>query len=105
MYEASGFFVANPLNRFALGNRSPLSEGPEGSLNVYVQTSEPTSEAERENWLPAPAGEFQLVMRLYGTDPEDIGPITEGALDSWQPPLIEPCLESGFTAGGQECAD
>jgi len=46
-----------------------------------------------------------MVMRLYATEPQDIGPITEGAPGSWQPPKIEPCLETGFTAGGRECAD
>ena len=105
MYEASGFLVSNPLNRYSLGNRSTLHFNPDGSLDFYIQTAEPTSEEQRENWLPAPAGEFHLVMRLYATDPEDIGPITEGTPGSWQPPTIEACQEDGFTAGGVECAD
>jgi len=105
MYEASGFLVANPLERYALGNRSTLHFNPDGSLDVYVQSAEPTNEEQLENWLPAPAGEFHMVMRLYATEPQDIGPITSGAPGSWQPPKIEPCLETGFTAGGQECAD
>ncbi len=105
MYEASGFLVPNPLERYSLGNRSVVNYGPGGELNVYVQTAEPSSEQEQANWLPAPAGEFHLVMRLYGTEPEDIEPILEGANGSWQPPKIEPCLESGLTAAGRECAD
>lgn len=105
MYEADGFFVANPLERFAIGNRSPYKLDEDGSLNLYVQSGEPSNEAERENWLPAPAGEFHLIMRLYATEPADIDPIIEGAAGSWQPPLVEPCLETGFTAGGQECAN
>jgi len=105
MYEASGFLVANPFERYALGNRSSLHFNPDGSLNAYVQSAEPTTEQELQNWLPAPAGEFHIVMRLYATEPQDIGPITEGTPGSWQPPKIEPCLASGFTAGGQECAD
>lgn len=104
MYEASGFFVANPLERYSLGNRSNVHFNPDGSLNVYIQSGEPVSEQERDNWLPAPEGEFHLVMRLYGTDPEDIPGIIEGAEGSWKPPAIEPCLEDGITAGGQECA-
>lgn len=105
MYEASGFFVANPLERFSIGNRSDYQPTEEGALNLYVQSAEPTSEQEQDNWLPAPAGEFHLVFRLYAPDEEDISPILEGAAGSWQPPRIEPCLESGFTAGGLECAD
>ena len=102
MYEASGFFVSNPLERYALGNRSQVHYNEDGSLNVYMQSGEPTSEQQKENWLPAPAGEFHVVIRLYATEPQDIEPILEGT-GSWQTPLIEPCLESGFTAGGQEC--
>jgi hypothetical protein len=103
MYEASGFFVTNPLERYALGNRSELHFNEDGSLNLYLQTGEPSSAQQKENWLPAPAGEFHVIMRLYATDPEDIEPILEGTA-SWQTPKIEPCLLSGFTAGGQECA-
>ncbi len=102
MYEASGFFVSNPLERFALGNRSTVHHNEDGSLNMYLQTAEPTNEQQKENWLPTPAGEFHVVLRLYATEPEDIEPILEGT-GTWQTPLIEPCLESGFTAGGQEC--
>jgi hypothetical protein len=104
LYEASGFLVSNPLERYALGNRSTLHFEPDGSLNVYVQTAEPATEAQLENWLPAPSGEFHLIMRLYGTDPEDIEPILTGAPGSFQPPRVEPCLETGLTAGGLECA-
>ena len=103
MYEASGFFVANSLERFALGNRSELHFNEDGSLNVYLQTSEPTNAEQAKNWLPAPAGEFHLVMRLYAPEAADIEPILEGTA-TWQPPKVEPCLEGGFTAGGQECA-
>ena len=102
MYEASGFFVSNPLERYALGNRSQVHYNEDGSLNIYMQSGEPTNEQQKENWLPAPAGEFHVVIRLYATEPQDIEPILEGT-GSWQTPLIEPCLESGFTAGGQEC--
>ncbi len=102
MYENSGFFVSNPLERYALGNRSQVHYNEDGSLNIYMQSGEPTNEQQKENWLPAPAGEFHVVIRLYATEPQDIEPILEGT-GSWQTPLIEPCLESGFTAGGQEC--
>jgi hypothetical protein len=102
MYEASGFFVSNPLERYALGNRSQVHYNEDGSLNIYLQTAEPSGAQQKENWLPTPAGEFHLVVRLYATEPQDIEPILEGT-GSWQTPLIEPCLESGSTAGGQEC--
>ncbi len=102
MYENNGFFVSNPLERYALGNRSQVHYNEDGSLDVYMQSAEPTGEQQKQNWLPAPAGEFHVVIRLYATEPQDIEPILEGT-GSWQTPKIEPCLASGFTAGGQEC--
>ena len=102
MYSTSGYFVPNALERFTLGNRSNL-QYEDGALNVYIQSEEPTSEAEQDNWLPAPAGPFQLIMRLYGTEEASIEPILEGT-GSWKPPTILPCLEDGKTAAGWSCA-
>ena len=93
MYEASGFFVSNPLERYALGNRSQVHYNEDGSLNVYMQSRRTHNEQQKENWLPAPAGEFHVVIRLYATEPQDIEPILEGT-GSWQTPLIEPCLKA-----------
>ena len=65
--EADGnlFFVANNLNRFAVGDRSPqLRNNRDGSFDIFVQASQP--EGERGvNWLPAPKGKFVLVFRAY----------------------------------------
>ena len=104
MYESSGFFVANALERFTLGDRSNLQFNSDGSLDIYVQTAEPTNEAQRDNWLPAPAGGFQMIMRLYGVPEATIPQILEGGPANWQTPTILPCLESGATAAGWECA-
>ena len=104
MYEANGFFVANPLERYTLGDRSDLQYEKDGSLNIYVQTEEPTSEAEQDNWLLAPAGPFQLLMRLYGTDEPAIAGVLEGGAGHWTPPTILPCLANGKTAAGSNCA-
>jgi hypothetical protein len=56
MYEASGFFVANLLERFTLGDRSNLHYNEDGSLDIYLQSGEPVNEEQQSNWLPAPAG-------------------------------------------------
>jgi hypothetical protein len=104
MYESSGFFVANPLERFTLGDRSNLQFNEDGSLDVYIQTAEPSTEPQQDNWLPAPAGGFQMIMRLYGTFPETIPQILEGGPGHWQPPSVLPCLETGKTATGLDCA-
>ncbi len=91
MYEANGFFVANPLERYTLGDRSNLQYEKNGSLNVYIQTGSRRREAEQDNWLPAPAGAFQLIMRLYGTDESAIEGILEGGaepLDAADDPAV-----------------
>lgn len=104
MYEASGFFVANPLEFHTLGDRSNLKYEADGSLNIYIQPEEPTSEAQQDNWLLAPAGAFQLIMRLYGVGESAVAGILEGGTGHWTPPTILPCLESGKTAAGWDCA-
>ena len=57
--------VANPLQRFALGSRSPsLRAERDGSTDIFVQAAMPGGERV-VNWLPAPKGKFKLVFRAY----------------------------------------
>jgi hypothetical protein len=44
-------------------------------------------------------------MRLYGILPEDIPGIIEGGPTHWQPPTVLPCLATGRTAAGWNCAE
>jgi hypothetical protein len=71
VYDENGFFVANPINRYSIGDRTKgLSYGGDGSLTIYIQDSAPGGER-GANWLPAPGGPFSLALRLYypvGTD-------------------------------------
>jgi hypothetical protein len=82
MYDAEGFQVANPIGRFAIGDRDALQFNPDGSLDLYVQSESPGSGKE-SNWLPAPSsGTLSLTMRLYAPQPQ--------ALDGrWNPPPIK----------------
>jgi len=41
MYDSTGFQVANPINRFALGDRDPMTYNSDGSLDIYVQHEDP----------------------------------------------------------------
>ena len=64
MYAPDRFFVANPINRYAIGDRTPgLQYGKDHSLDIYIQHDPPPGH--ESNWLPAPSGPFSLSMRLY----------------------------------------
>ncbi len=80
LYDLEGFQVANDLNRFAIGDRDPLSYNDDGSLDLYIQHASPGPDKE-SNWLPAPAGPFNLTARLYWPKPQ----VLDG---SWAPPGI-----------------
>jgi hypothetical protein len=81
MYDSAGFQVANPINRFAIGDRDELKYNPDGSLDLYLQNESPGSDKE-SNWLPSPAtGALGVTMRLYAPKPQ----ILDGR---WNPPAI-----------------
>jgi hypothetical protein len=65
MYNEKQLFAANPIDRFAIGDRDKLAFNPDGSLDLYVQRESPGKDKE-SNWLPAPAsGPFTMNLRLY----------------------------------------
>jgi hypothetical protein len=63
MADAKERFVANPLNRYLVGDRSGLAANADGSLDVYIQSNAPSGH--ESNWLPAPSGHFRLWLRAY----------------------------------------
>jgi len=64
MYDGSYFFVSNPLNRYSISARQDLKANPDGSVDLYIQKDSPGADKE-SNWLPAPAGKFILMLRMY----------------------------------------
>jgi len=81
MYSDKHFFVANPLERYAIGDHDKLQLNPDGSLDVYIQNASPGKEKE-SNWLPAPKDNFNLTMRIYW-------PKQEVLERRWTPPGIQ----------------
>lgn len=80
MYDDQGFQAANPIDRFAIGDRDPVTYNSDGSLDIYLQHTSPGADKE-PNWLPAPLGPLGITMRLYAPRPE--------ALDGrWNPPAV-----------------
>ncbi len=81
VYNQEHFFEPNPIDRYSIGTKTPrLQLDDDGGLTITVSRNDPGSSA---NWLPAPAGEFSLYLRLYWPD--------QAAVDgSWSPPGVEP---------------
>jgi len=80
MYDVDGFMVESSINRYLLGDRDALIYNQDGSLDLYIQNTQP--EAGQSNWLPAPKDQFTLLLRMYSLDT----PFYDG---SWQIPAIE----------------
>ena len=68
MYDEAFYFVANPINRYSISARQDLKVNADGSVDILIQNERPGKDLEA-NWLPAPAGRFQLMARLYWPDP------------------------------------
>lgn len=67
MYELpASLLYANPIDRYLINSAMlpGLIQDSDGGYTVHVQNEPPGGDADA-NWLPAPAGPFFLVMRLY----------------------------------------
>jgi hypothetical protein len=82
---------ANPLNRFNVSSWMPFKYNADGSLDLYFQNESPGAD-EEVNWLPAPKGPFNLIMRLYA-------PRSEALTGKWNPPPV--MRVSSPSLGGQ----
>lgn len=81
MYDPTGFFYENPLNRYAIGDRDPLKKNADGSIDIYIGAKNPGKDKEN-NWLPAPKTPFNLLLRVYWPKEE----LTKG---SWKIPSVK----------------
>jgi hypothetical protein len=80
-YDKDGYFIANPIDRYAIGDRDKLKFNSDGSLDLYIQAQNPGPD-HQSNWLPSGEGAFNLTFRLYWPKP----PILNG---TWRPPVVE----------------
>jgi hypothetical protein len=66
MYNAADkMLVENPIQRYKVGtDTAGLKKGADGSVTIAVQ-SDPPDQATNVNWLPAPKGDFYVILRLY----------------------------------------
>ncbi len=80
MYDLKYNLVANPIDRYSVGDRSGMKPDADGGLTIYVQKDSPGADKE-SNWLPAPEGQFFMIMRTYL-------PADDIVNQTWQPPKI-----------------
>jgi len=83
MYDEHYFFVPNPLDRYTLSARNALKKNKDASVDLYIQHESPGRDKE-SNWLPAPAGRFILMLRLYWPTEKDPSILD----DSWPIPPV-----------------
>jgi hypothetical protein len=81
MYDHEMYFVGNPIGRYAIGDRDKLKFNKDGSLDIYIQHQSPGKDKE-SNWLPAPSGKFDMVLRAYW-------PMMEVLTGEWNPPPVK----------------
>ncbi|MFD6101449.1 DUF1254 domain-containing protein [Nocardia salmonicida] len=70
MYSIPDFYlVANPNDRYSIGDRTPgIVYDDDGGLTITIGHTAPSDPKARANWLPAPAGDFRPVLRMYEPD-------------------------------------
>ena len=72
MYELpQSLLVANEMNRYLINSPMlpSLLRDPDGGYTFYIHNQSPGIDKEA-NWLPAPKGPFQMVLRLYWPKPD-----------------------------------
>lgn len=86
MYEIDQgwWFVPNELNKFTVSPRNNLVPNADGSTTLYFQKDSPGKDKEA-NWLPAPAGDFIPMLRMYWPTEKDPSILT----GSWTPPQVQ----------------
>jgi hypothetical protein len=80
-YDVKQCFVANPIDRYSIGDNHNLRFNADGSLDICVQNEWPGVCAD-SNWLPVPKRSFSLTLRLYWTR----GRALDG---TWAPPRVQ----------------
>jgi hypothetical protein len=70
MYDTPDYYlVANPIDRYSIGDRTPgLVYADDGSVTISLQAEPPEGDY-AANWLPAPAGDFRPILRMYQPGP------------------------------------
>lgn len=71
LYNNTSLLADNPINRYNVGIFTGLKNNTDGSVEFYIQNTNPGPEKE-SNWLPStgPSKSFSLKMHLYLPEPD-----------------------------------
>jgi hypothetical protein len=81
VYDQNGLLVDNPIKRYLVGSETGLVDA-DGSVTIQLRNTAPPSSIPQANWLPVPAGPFNLMLRMYWPD--------IAALNTYQIPAVRP---------------
>src|SRR6266568_2061552 len=79
--DTVGYIVSNPIGRSSVDDHSGLVTNADGSVDILLQSQEPSGPA--QNWLPIPTGRFKLMLRAYLPGV----PIVDGSYEL--PPVVQ----------------
>jgi len=79
--DTVGYMVSNPIGRSSVDDHSGLVTNADGSVDILLQSQEPSGPA--QNWLPIPTGRFKLMLRAYLPGV----PIVDGSYEV--PPVVQ----------------
>lgn len=67
MYDLPYYYlVDNEIDRYSIGDRTPgIVYNEDGMITIHMSAAIPEDEAAQANWLPAPEGDFRLILRMY----------------------------------------
>ena len=69
MGDAQNHFVANPINRYSVSDRSSLVQNPDGSVDIYIQNTAPPGL--NPTGCPHPTDFAYIGTRTTGTQAND----------------------------------
>ncbi|MDR1940975.1 MAG: DUF1214 domain-containing protein [Endomicrobium sp.] len=62
VYDADGFLIKNPANKYSLGYLNNLKKNKDGSVDIFIQKTSP-GKSNESNWLAA-NGVFKIVLKI-----------------------------------------
>ena len=84
-YDSSNnFLIDNEIDRYCINDRSDIIYNEDGSLDIYIQSTEPENGS--SNWLPVVDGDFHFVLRIYMPDESVVK-------NEWPTPIISKVAE------------